>query len=238
MNIILSGYGRMGKEIESIAVQRGHTILSKIDSSKDWENLKVVEKHPVVIDFSMPEVAIQNILNCFNRNLSMVCGTTGWDSEKERIKELCNKKEQTLFAASNFSIGMNLFFSVNKRLARLMDNFENYGVNLEETHHIHKLDKPSGTAIKIAEDILEAINRKKEWTLEPAKSESNLSIKAIRRGEVPGEHIVRYISEADKIEIKHEAINRKGFAIGAVMAAEWVVDKKGYFEMDDMLGIK
>ncbi|MCD4695099.1 MAG: 4-hydroxy-tetrahydrodipicolinate reductase [Bacteroidales bacterium] len=238
MNIILSGYGRMGKEIESIAVQRGHTILSKIDSSKDWENLKVVEKHPVVIDFSMPEVAIQNILNCFNRNLPMVCGTTGWDSKKERIKELCNKKEQTLFAASNFSIGMNLFFSVNKRLARLMDNFENYGVNLEETHHIHKLDKPSGTAIKIAEDILEAINRKKEWTLEPAKSESNLSIKAIRRGEVPGEHIVRYISEADKIEIKHEAINRKGFAIGAVMAAEWVVDKKGYFEMDDMLGIK
>lgn len=237
MDIIISGYGKMGKEIEKIALQKNHSIVAIIDNFSDWQKLSIPENlSPVVIDFSQPNVVVENIKQCFNKNLPIVIGTTGWDNFHDDIYNMCREKNQSILVASNFSIGMNIFFAVNKYLSNIMDKFESYDVCMTETHHIHKLDKPSGTAVTLAEQILESIQRKEKWSVEGSDKNNVLSIDAIREGEVFGDHTVKYSSEIDEIEISHSAKNRKGFAYGAVLAAEWMKGKKGIYSMKDVLG--
>jgi 4-hydroxy-tetrahydrodipicolinate reductase len=237
MDIIISGYGKMGREIEKIALQKKHSIFAIIDHSEDWVGLEIPGgKFPVVIDFSQPDVVVENIKHCFDRNLPMVIGTTGWDDFQDEIFKLCRMKNQTMLVASNFSIGMNIFFALNKYLASVMDQFEEYEVFLSETHHIHKADKPSGTAVTLARQILDSISRKEKWSLADADKANTLSIDAKREGDVFGDHSVKYTSEIDDIEIKHSAKNRKGFAFGAIRAAEWLQGQKGIFTLKDVLG--
>lgn len=238
MNIIISGYGKMGKEIEKAALQRNHTIIARIDTFDDWKRLGEKDfKDTVAIDFSQPDVVENNIYSCFKYSIPVVVGTTGWNSRQAKIKDVCNEKNQSLFIASNFSIGMNLFFALNQYLAGLMNNHTNYDVSMEESHHIHKLDKPSGTAISLAEQIIQVLSRKNEWSLESDKNKTNLEIDSIREGEIFGDHSIKYTSTVDEITISHSAKSRQGFAMGAVMAAEWLAGKKGCFEMKDMLGL-
>ena len=235
MNIALLGYGKMGKEIESIALQRDHTIVLKVDetnaSTFTYENLK---KADVAIEFSTPQTVISNIKKCFEAQVPVAVGTTGWYDEFEMIQELCLQKNGALFHATNFSLGVNLFFKVNTYLAELMNKYDSYNVEIEEIHHIYKLDKPSGTAISLANQILEKIERKKQWSITDNSSET-LFIKDEREGEIPGTHIIKYTSAIDDIEIMHKAHNRKGFALGAVIAAEYIKDKKGIFTMNDLI---
>jgi 4-hydroxy-tetrahydrodipicolinate reductase len=237
MKIALIGYGKMGKMIEQVAVKRGHTIVARIDkdsTTADWDELK---KAQVAIEFSKPDTAVENIKRCFALHLPVVVGTTGWYEHLDEIKQLCQSGNNTILPATNFSIGVNLFFHINKKLAQAMENLPEYDVVIEETHHTHKLDAPSGTAITIAQGILAEISRKSKWALSnDVSSESDLSITSHRIDEVPGTHMVRYASEIDDIEIKHTAHNRSGFAIGAVVAAEWVKDKKGFYSMSDLIG--
>jgi len=236
MNIALLGYGKMGKEIEQIAISRKHNIVLKIDVNNAGEltadNLK---KADVAIEFSTPANAISNIYNCFNSGIPVVVGTTGWLDKLDEVKKKCSEKNGGLFHASNFSLGVNIFFNLNKHLAKIMNVYPDYDVNMEEIHHIHKLDSPSGTGLSLANQILEAVERKNKWIEGEPKSTSELSIHAKREGEVPGTHIVRYQSSIDDIEIKHVAHNRKGFALGAVLAAEFMQNKKGVFGMQDLL---
>lgn len=238
MNIILSGYGKMGREVESTALQRGHVILSKFDQPDEWELLgSMADKKPIVIDFSQPSAVYENILRCFQFHIPVVVGTTGWNEQLPQAVEKCRKEGQALLTASNFSIGMNIFFALNKYLADLMDQQESYDVSISETHHIHKLDKPSGTAITLAEQLLNNLKRKEKWQPGTGGGISTIGIESFREGEVFGDHSVTYDSSVDRIVISHSAKNRKGFALGAVLAAEWLKDKKGYFEMSDFLGI-
>lgn len=235
MNIALFGYGKMGKEIESVALQRNHTITLKITN----ENINYItesdlQKADVAIEFSTPQTVITNIKKCFNANLPIVVGTTGWYENFEEIKKLCADKKGSLFHATNFSLGVNLFFKVNMYLAELMNKCNDYDVSMEEIHHTHKLDKPSGTAITLANQVIEKIERKKNWSITTPSAET-LYIKDVREGEVPGTHIIKYQSPIDDIEIMHKAHNRKGFALGAVIAAEFLKDKKGVFSMDDII---
>ena len=238
MNIALIGYGRMGKEIEKIALERAHTIALIIDqdntSNLDTAHLKNID---VAIEFSSPQSAFSNYQRCFNNNVPVVSGTTGWLEQFHEIEEACEKHQQTFFYASNFSLGVNVFFEINKHLAELMKPFSNYEVDVEEIHHTRKIDAPSGTAITIAEHILEHHNLKKEWELD-TQSIDKLNITSKRIGDVPGTHTVKYESDIDTIEIKHQAKNRKGFALGAVLAAEFVKDKKGLFSMQDLLHLQ
>lgn len=228
----------MGKAVEAIALERKHTILARFDRPDDWNALKgLTAENPVVIDFSQPGMVSTNIRNCFQYSIPAVVGTTGWNKELPAIIEACKKGNHALLTASNFSIGMNLFFAVNTYLASLMDDQLNYEVSIEETHHIHKLDKPSGTAITLAEQIIQQLRRKKGWSLDRQQENGQLSIESLREGEVFGDHRVLYDSQADRIEIRHTAKNRMGFASGAVMAAEWIQGRTGYFEMKDFLGI-
>lgn len=235
MNIALLGYGKMGKEIEGIALQRGHTIVLKVDETNSStftnEDLKKAE---VAIEFSTPHTVIDNIKKCFAAQVPIVVGTTGWYDEFEMIEELCLQKNSALFHATNFSLGVNLFFKVNSYLAELMNKYDNYNVEMEEIHHIHKLDKPSGTAISLANQVLEKIERKINWSITDHHPET-LFIKDVREGEVPGTHIIKYSSAVDDIEIMHKAHNRKGFAMGAVIAAEYLNGKKGIFTMNDLI---
>lgn len=235
MNIALLGYGKMGKEIEAIALQRGHTIVLKVDESNSItftnEDLK---KADAAIEFSTPHTVISNIKKCFEAQVPVAVGTTGWYDEFEMIQELCLQKNGALFHATNFSLGVNLFFKVNTYLAELMNKYDSYNVEMEEIHHIHKLDKPSGTAISLANQILEKIERKKHWSITDNSSET-LFIKDVREGEIPGTHIIKYTSAIDDIEIMHKAHNRKGFALGAVIAAEYIKGKKGIFTMNDLI---
>ena len=238
MKITLSGYGKMGKEIEKIALQKNHTITAILDKLEDWEIYREnIAASDVIIDFSQPDVVISNIKQAFKFNIPIVVGTTGWDNKKEEIQKLCLANDQALFAASNFSIGVNIFFEINTLLAKFMDHYPDYNSIIEEIHHTRKLDKPSGTAIELANQIIEKISRKNKWTLESEGESSDLSILSKRIGDIPGTHQVTYTSEVDQIVIKHTANSRKGFASGAVMAAEWLVDKKGCFGMKDLLGI-
>ncbi len=238
MNIALLGYGKMGKEIEKIALDRGNKILLKIDvnnaSDFNADNLKNID---VAIDFSIPTSAYDNILKCFENNVPVVCGTTGWIDRKKEIEKICSEKNQTFFWASNFSLGVNIFFKLNKYLANVMSCFNQYDVKIDETHHTAKLDTPSGTAITLAEGILEKIDNKKNWELE-SKKEGTLNIIAHRIENVPGIHEITYESEEDYISIKHDAKSRRGFALGAVIAAEFIYNKKGIFTMDDILNIE
>jgi 4-hydroxy-tetrahydrodipicolinate reductase len=238
MKIVLLGYGKMGKEIEKIALGRKHEIVLKVDEN----NHKTITKDQlaaadVAIEFSTPYTVEENICKCFEANLPIVVGTTGWYNNFDKIKEDCVKKNSALFHATNFSIGVNLFFKVNKYLAELMNNYPDYDVSMEEIHHIHKLDKPSGTAITLANQVLGRLNRKTKWSIDPDSRQDNstLFIKDVREGEVPGTHILKYTSEIDDIEIMHKAHNRKGFALGAVMAAEFLQNKKGIYTMEDLI---
>jgi 4-hydroxy-tetrahydrodipicolinate reductase len=235
MKIALLGYGKMGKEIEAIALNKKHEIVLKIDKDNLHDmTLDALKKADVAIEFSTPHTVLKNIEKCFEAQLPVVVGTTGWYDSFEKIKTLCKEKNGTLFYATNFSIGVNLFFKVNKYLSHLMNTYKDYDVSMEEIHHIHKLDKPSGTAITLAEQIIENIDRKRNWSIEDKKPET-LFIKDVREGEVPGTHIIKYHSAIDDIEIMHKAHNRKGFANGAVVAAEFVKGKKGIFNMSDII---
>lgn len=236
MKIALIGYGKMGKEIERIAQDRGHSIVSIIDENNlsgfDSAEFKSAD---VAIEFTTPASAMNNFRKCFAANIPVVAGTTGWLENMPEVKDACENKHQTFFYASNYSLGVNVFFAVNKYLAKIMNQFPDYTVKMEEVHHIHKLDAPSGTAITLAEGIIESIDRKSDWHLETEMKTSDLAIHCIREGEVPGIHEIFYESEADIISIKHDAKNRKGFALGAVLAAEFTNGKKGFLGMQDLL---
>jgi 4-hydroxy-tetrahydrodipicolinate reductase len=236
MKIIISGYGRMGKEIEKAALEEGHQIVAKVDRLDDWKGIKErITRADVVIDFSMPGVVVENIERCFDMGIPIVSGTTGWYDQLSEVSELCKQKEGTLFYAPNFSIGVNLFFLINKKLAKTMSSFGEYRVSMKEIHHIHKLDAPSGTAIKAAEDIIAEHEFIGKWSKSNEAGKGELPIEAERTDEIPGTHIVTYSSDTDLIELKHEAKNRSGFAKGAVKAAKWVMGKKGVFTMDNFL---
>lgn len=236
MKIAIIGYGKMGKEIEKIALERGHTVPLKISSKNlgdfSKENL---ENCDVAIDFTIPDLAVDNIYKCFDANLPIVVGTTGWYARFDEVIEKCGAKNQTLLHATNCSLGVNLFFELNKKLAKLMSTQNDYDVKIEEIHHTQKLDAPSGTAITLAEGLIENYPQKKSWKCDEEVNESELLIKAFREENVPGTHVVKYGSDIDEIEIKHTAHNRKGFAKGAVIAAEYISTRKGVFTMNDVL---
>lgn len=232
MKIALLGYGRMGKAIEEIALERGHEIVIRKDVDPIDVDLSLAD---AAIDFSHPSAAFNNIKDCIDSKVAVVSGTTGWLDRFDEIKSYCEAKEGAFIYASNFSIGVNLFFNLNAHLAKMMKQIKGYDVAMEEIHHVHKLDAPSGTAISLANDILEN-SEKKQWNIETAESD-DLFIKVKREGEVPGTHSVSYTSAIDAIEIKHTAFNRTGFALGAVVAAEWLHGKKGVFNMKDVLGL-
>ncbi len=231
MKIALVGYGKMGKIIGEIAESRGHEVVAKLNESPTLENLNNPD---VVIEFSNPEVAFNNIKICLENKIPVVCGTTGWLDQKPEIEKIATENETAFLYGSNFSLGVNLFFALNEKLADLMKNFSEYKVQLEEIHHTHKKDAPSGTAISLAEGIIKNDNRFDAWKLDETKG-NELGIFAIREDEVPGTHSIFYRSEVDEIEIKHTAFNRNGFALGAVLAAEWIQGKKGNFSMKDVL---
>lgn len=236
MNIALIGYGKMGKEIEQIALSRGHKIVLKVDvSNADTYTSEELKLADVAIEFSTPESALKNIYKCFDVNVPVVVGTTGWLSKLDEVKEKCKNQNQTLFYASNYSIGVNLFFKLNEYLSKLMNNYTDYNVTMEEIHHVHKLDAPSGTAISLANQIIKNNTAKQKWVNEETTSKNELSIVSKRLDEVPGTHTVTYSSAVDEINITHIAHNRKGFALGAVVAAEWVKNKKGIFGMNDLM---
>jgi 4-hydroxy-tetrahydrodipicolinate reductase len=235
MKIALLGYGKMGKEIESIALQRNHTIVLKVDETNaSTFSIDELKQADVATEFSAPHTVIANINKCFEAQVPIVVGTTGWYDQFSEIEKSCVQKNGTLFYASNFSLGVNLFMKINSYLAELMNNYDTYNVEMEEIHHIHKLDKPSGTAITLANQIIEKLDRKKNWSI-TSKEPGALFIEDKREGEVPGTHIIKYTSEVDDIEIMHKAHNRKGFALGAVVAAEFLKGKKGIFTMKDLL---
>lgn len=236
MKIALIGYGKMGKEIEKIALSRGHEIVSIIDinNQDDFES-ETFRSADVAIEFTNPMVAYNNYMRTFKAGVKLVSGSTGWMAEHgDEVKELCTTGGKTLFWSSNFSLGVAIFSSVNNYLAKIMNQFPAYDVTMSETHHIHKLDAPSGTAITLAEGILENLDRKATWVKEDAQANSELPIHSIREGEVCGIHTIRYDSEADSISITHDAKNRNGFALGAVLAAEYTAGKEGYLGMSDL----
>ena len=234
MKIALLGYGKMGKVIEKIALERGHHVVLKIDKDDTNFDLSVAD---VAIDFSVPTAAFGNISTALNQNVPVISGTTGWLDNFEDIKSLCEKTNGAFIYASNFSLGVNLFFELNKVLAKLITPFKEYNVQIEEIHHTQKQDAPSGTAITLAEGIAKESNYE-GWTLSPNTEPQKIKIEAKRIENVPGTHTINYTSEVDTLEITHTAHNRNGFALGAVVAAEWIIGKKGIFTMKDVLNIK
>jgi len=233
MKIALVGYGKMGKIIDEIAQKRGHEIVARLKETPTTENLNNPD---VAIEFSLPEVAYDNIKACLENKVPVICGTTGWLDKKSEIETIAVDNDTAFLYGSNFSLGVNLFFALNEKVAEIMKNVDEYSCQLEEIHHIHKKDAPSGTAISIAEGIIKNNPKFNAWKLEETQGQE-LGIFAIREDEVPGTHSVYYKSEVDEIEIKHTAFNRDGFALGAVVAAEWIKDKKGNFTMNDVLGL-
>lgn len=230
MKIALLGYGKMGKVIERIALERGHEIILRKDHNSGYEGL---ENADVAIDFSVPDAAVGNISQCLHTNIPIVSGTTGWLEHYDAMTALCKEKNGAFIYGSNFSLGVNIFFELNDYLAKMMANLKQYKVSMEEIHHTQKLDAPSGTAISLANGIIEN-SAYTNWTLESAKP-NEILIEAKRIENVPGTHSVFYDSEVDQIEIKHTAHSREGFALGAVIAAEWIFNKKGVFSMKDVL---
>lgn len=233
MKIALLGYGKMGKVIEKIALERGHEIVLKKSSSDSYLGL---ENANVAIDFSVPASAVENISECLNRGIPVVSGTTGWLEEYPKMVALCENKNGSFIYGSNFSLGVNLFFELNSYLAKMMSKFKTYSISMEEIHHTQKLDAPSGTAISLAKGIIENTDYT-SWTLDVNPKEKELPIEALRIENVPGTHSIFYTSEVDTIEIKHTAHSREGFALGSVLAAEWLVEKKGVFKMKDVLDL-
>ena len=233
MKIALLGYGKMGQVIERIALERGHEIVLKKDEFNTYDGLLTAD---VAIDFSVPTAAVSNISSCFHANVPVVSGTTGWLEHYAEMEALCNEKQGGFISSSNFSLGVNIFFELNEYLAKIMAQFDSYKVSMEEIHHTQKLDAPSGTAISLAKGVIENSNYSK-WTMENANSEE-IYIEAKRIGDVPGTHTVTYDSTVDSIELKHTAHNREGFALGAVVAAEWLAGKKGIYTMKDVLNLE
>jgi len=237
MNIALIGYGKMGKTIERIATERGHDVIMRISTANKHEmtdeNLRPVD---VAIEFTMPEVAKENVEKCIRAGVSVVCGTTGWGHQLDHTKMMAIENNVSFLWASNFSVGVNIFFEINKLLASLMNGQPDYNVSIEETHHTQKKDAPSGTAITLAEQILDNLKRKKHWTKGETTDSNLIPVIAHRIENVPGTHNIKYSSAIDDIEIIHTAHNRDGFALGAVLAAEYIANKKGIFTMKDVLG--
>lgn len=236
MNIALIGYGKMGRTIEKIAKERGHNIVAVIDA----DNIQDIDSDAfrsadVAIEFTTPSTAFDNYLKAFAQGVKVVSGTTGWTARIDEIKEKCENEGATFFWTSNFSIGVNIFFALNAFLDRVMDKFPAYHPSMEEIHHIHKLDHPSGTAISLARDVMNSTERINGWTEETPAQPDQLVIDHKREGEVPGTHIVKWDSAVDTITIEHRAKSREGFALGAVVAAEWVATEKGFLTMDRLM---
>jgi 4-hydroxy-tetrahydrodipicolinate reductase len=238
MKIALIGYGKMGQAIEEIAVAKGHEIVLKIsiDNTEDF-TIDTVQKADVAIEFTGPESAFYNVMKCLDAGVPVICGSTGWLARWDEIKSSCESKHGGLLYASNFSIGVNLFFELNTQLAKLMAPYKEYDVSMEEIHHTQKKDAPSGTAITLAEQVMKNINSKKQWVNAASAEPKDLVILSERIDPAPGTHKIKYSSTIDDIEIIHTAHNRKGFAGGAVSAAEFMKDKKGIFTMKDVLGL-
>tara|TARA_B100001996_G_scaffold312455_1_gene254610 strand:- start:2736 stop:3449 length:714 start_codon:yes stop_codon:yes gene_type:complete len=230
MKIAILGYGKMGKEIEKISLERGHDIIFKIDKDSTVKDIKDAD---VAINFSTPDSAVNNIELGLKSLVPVISGTTGWLSDFNRIKELSKKLKTSFLYSSNFSLGVNLFYDLNKRLAEIMKKHDQYELNIEETHHINKIDQPSGTAISLAEGIIQT-GKYKDWSIIKNKNKS-ISIKSNRVDKVNGIHKVKYSSMIDSIEITHTAKNRRGFALGAIISAEWIINKKGVFEIKDVI---
>jgi len=238
MNIAIIGYGKMGQQVEKIALERKHKIVACIDNEQEWKKYAdKLKEADIAIEFSTPDTVLVNIEKCFQRNLPIVIGTTGWHESLQKIKNLCIANNQTLLYASNFSLGVNLFYALNRALAKLMNEHKEYDVCIEEVHHTAKKDSPSGTAITLANDIIKYLPQKENWINEVNDKTEDLSIKSERISNIIGTHIVTYDSELDTIEIKHTSHNRKNFAIGAVKAAEWLLGKHGFYSINDMLNI-
>ena len=226
----------MGREVKELAISKGHNIVAVIDNEGDWQ----VQKHnlgkaQIAIEFSMPETAVNNILRCFDAGLAVVSGTTGWNDSFEEVKKACLDGKHAFFYASNFSPGMNIMFELNKKLAKLMSRQDGYRIIVEEVHHTGKKDAPSGTAITLANDIINEHPQKSKWVNRPASESEDLEIISVRRDQVPGTHITRYDSDIDSLEIRHTAHSREGFAHGAILAAGWLLGKQGCFSMHDLL---
>ncbi len=238
MNIALIGYGKMGREIEKVLVSRGHTVVLKIDvdNAHDFtaEKMKAAD---AAIEFTTPATAYGNIMKCLEYGVPVVCGTTAWLDKYDAVVEECRKRSGTFFYASNYSIGVNIFFNINRRLAAMMERFGEYDVTIEEVHHTQKKDAPSGTAVTLAEGVLDGVSRKNKWVCGTTTEPSELEVAAIRRSIVPGTHTVTWESEVDLISITHQAKSRAGFAVGAVLAAEFIAGKKGVYSMGDLLGL-
>lgn len=237
MKIALLGYGKMGKEIEQIALEKGYTVEFVVTSENANFSISDIVNCDVAIEFSRPEFAVQNIQKCFHAGVPIVVGTTGWYDSFSEIEKNCLALNGSLLYGTNFSVGVNIFYEINRKLATLMDSQVQYNVEMTEIHHTQKLDAPSGTAISLADDIIAEMNRKTKWVNEKSKEPFSLSIESQRLENVPGTHIVKYDSDIDYIEIKHEAKSRKGFASGALLAAEYLIGKKGIYTMKDVLSI-
>jgi len=236
MNIAIIGYGKMGKEIEKIALERGHTVSLKITSkNKSALNSERLNEVDVAIEFSSPEVVLSNIYECIDNHVPLVVGTTGWYNDFENVTKRVKESNSSLLHATNCSLGVNIFFKVNEVLAKIMNNQKDYDVSIDEVHHVHKLDAPSGTALTLAEGIINNTSTKQNWVNNASDVDNELVINSHRIDDVPGTHTITYSSEIDDIEIKHTAHNRKGFALGAVVAAEYIHNKKGIFTMNDVL---
>jgi 4-hydroxy-tetrahydrodipicolinate reductase len=232
MDILLIGYGKMGKTIERVALERGHRIAGRIDVDNAQDLGSATAE--VAIEFSHPDAAFGNVKKCIERNMPVVCGTTGWLERKPEIEKLTKEKSATFFYSSNYSPGVNVFFKLNEHLAKMMNRFHAYDIRIDEVHHVQKKDAPSGTAITLAEGVIKHLGRKKKWAKTGVEADE-IEIQSFRIDEVPGTHIVKYTSLIDDLEIKHTAHTREGFALGAVMVAEWIRDKKGVLNMDDFL---
>lgn len=233
MNIALIGYGKMGKTIERVAIERGHHIIARIDKNDD---LNAINAADVAIEFTRPDSAVANITYCVTNNIPVICGTTGWNNDLDKITALIHKEDGALVHASNFSLGVNIFFELNKKLAQMMSDHPSYKLGMQEIHHTEKVDAPSGTAVTLAEGIIENSNYK-QWHLGTDSNKESVSIDAMREADVKGTHSVSYENHIDTIKIKHTAHSRDGFALGAVIAAEWIVKQKGIFTMKDVLGL-
>ena len=240
MKIVILGYGKMGHEVEQTALQRGHEVAFRIDTEAEWEaNRDGIAQCDVAIEFSTPATALNNISKCFDAGIPVVVGTTGWYDHLEEVRKRCEAEEHTLFFAPNFSIGMNFVFKLNREMAAFAQQYD-YRLGITETHHIHKLDKPSGTAVKLAEDIVKNNKNYNSWALKenvegPSCNDNVLKINAIREGEIFGIHEIKALSQCDEITLRHEAFSRKGFATGAVIAAEFIQGKKGIYTMEDLI---
>jgi len=237
MKIALLGYGKMGREVEKIAIEHGHLIALTFNDENDWkEKAGQLKDCDVAIEFSMPEMVVENIHKCFEAGIPVVVGTTGWYDQFHQISDQCISSSNTLFYATNFSIGVNIFSDINRRLASLLEDYPMYLPAMVEIHHIQKLDAPSGTAISLAKDIITANSRFTKFTTEGAQADG-IPVQSVREGNVTGTHTITWKSDIDQITITHEAFNRRGFALGAVMAASWVLNRKGVFTMKDMLNL-